>query len=352
MKVAVYTIALNEAAHVERWYESSRDADYHLILDTGSTDDTVQIARDLGITVLEARVFPWRFDLARNTAMALLPSDIDYCVSMDMDEILMPGWRSELEKAYEAGATLARLMFTFSFNPDGTPGFQFGASRIHARNGYIWKYPIHEVIAPYQIEEKQFWTGIEMQHHPDRTKSREQYMPMLEAAVRSDPLDARLSFYYGRELMYHGRNREAVQELERFLSLPTATWVGDRSDAMLYISKCVADPVEARQWVSMSIRETPDRREGYVRMALLCYHSGEYREALNYAERAIAITDRPLQYMCEEWAWNWELWDVAAISAWCIGEKEKAVQYGEIALDLGPHVPRLHENMKYYSGKV
>ena len=44
MKVAVYTIALNEEKHVERWYNSIKDADYILIAATGSTDKTVEVA--------------------------------------------------------------------------------------------------------------------------------------------------------------------------------------------------------------------------------------------------------------------------------------------------------------------
>ncbi len=62
MKVAVYTIAKNEAKHVKRWFESAKGADYFLICDTGSTDDTVKIAKDLGINVVECRVDPFRFD--------------------------------------------------------------------------------------------------------------------------------------------------------------------------------------------------------------------------------------------------------------------------------------------------
>ena len=66
MKVAIYTIALNEGNFVERWYESAKEADYLLIADTGSTDNTKQIAEKLGINVYSIKVSPWRFDIARN----------------------------------------------------------------------------------------------------------------------------------------------------------------------------------------------------------------------------------------------------------------------------------------------
>ena len=42
MKVAVYTIAKNEAAHAERWANSAADADYLIVADTGSTDETAE----------------------------------------------------------------------------------------------------------------------------------------------------------------------------------------------------------------------------------------------------------------------------------------------------------------------
>jgi glycosyltransferase involved in cell wall biosynthesis len=99
VRVAVYTIALNEAAHAERWAESAVDADYRIVADTGSTDDTVELLTSAGVMVHRIAVRPWRFDVARNTAMALIPFDVDVCCTMDMDRFLEPGWRPRLEAA-------------------------------------------------------------------------------------------------------------------------------------------------------------------------------------------------------------------------------------------------------------
>ena len=91
MKVAVYTIALNEEQFVERWYNSVKDdADYLLIADTGSTDGTIEKARALGINVVSICVRPWRFDQGRNVSLGLVPADMDYCIPLDMDEIMLP----------------------------------------------------------------------------------------------------------------------------------------------------------------------------------------------------------------------------------------------------------------------
>lgn len=41
MKIVFYTIAKNEEKFVERWYKSMKEADELYVLDTGSTDKTV-----------------------------------------------------------------------------------------------------------------------------------------------------------------------------------------------------------------------------------------------------------------------------------------------------------------------
>jgi glycosyltransferase involved in cell wall biosynthesis len=93
VKIAVYAISKNEAMFVERFC-SAVDADLILIADTGSTDNTVELAKQHGAQVPEICITPWRFDDARNAALALLPRDIDVCVSLDLDEELQPDIRA------------------------------------------------------------------------------------------------------------------------------------------------------------------------------------------------------------------------------------------------------------------
>ena len=61
-KVCVYAICKNEEKFVDRWYESIKDADYICVLDTGSTDKTVQIAESLGAKIYHQ---PWEGDFAK-----------------------------------------------------------------------------------------------------------------------------------------------------------------------------------------------------------------------------------------------------------------------------------------------
>jgi glycosyltransferase involved in cell wall biosynthesis len=238
MKVAVYTIALNEEQFVEPWYESAKEADYLLIADTGSTDNTVAWARERGINVITVLIKPWRFDMARNASLAALPADIDYCIALDMDEVLLPGWRQELEKAHRNNATRPRYQYTWNWKDDAytEPGLQYGGDKIHSRLGYRWKHPVHEVLV-CQGREVQEWIPLEIHHHPDHSKSRGQYLPLLKLAVDEDPSDDRNAFYYARELYFARDYDAALIEFKRHLSLPTAKWEPERAASMRYLAK-------------------------------------------------------------------------------------------------------------------
>lgn len=222
MKIAVYTIALNEEKFVERWYESAKDADYLLIADTGSTDKTKRIAKKLGIKVVDISIKPWRFDDARNAALALLPDDIDYCVSMDMDEVLSEGWRECLEKM--TGDQIEyKFNLTFKDEAEKNPEVTFINNRIHRRHGFRWKFLMHEVIVPDRTDcVGEFCDGLEVSHHPDKDKSREQYNQMIEDSY-NEYADARYHIYQAQQLLTFNRLDEAKIVLKSLLKLKDAS---------------------------------------------------------------------------------------------------------------------------------
>jgi glycosyltransferase involved in cell wall biosynthesis len=347
VKVAIYTIALNEEQFVKSWYESAKDADYLLIADTGSTDGTVNLAKSLGINVYSICINPWRFEDARNASMALIPKDIDYCIALDMDEVILPGWRENLEKALKQGWTRPRYKYTWSWNEDGTPGLEYGGDKIHTRKGYRWKHPVHEVmVASGDIQEIQGWTdNLEIHHHPDNTKPRSQYLPLLKMSVDEDPSNDRNSFYYGRELFFYGKHEEAEAELKRHLSLPTARWLPERAASMRYIAKC--NQTNTEEWLIKAINECPGRREAIVDLAFFYYTKQNWDKCFEYATMACEIKEKPLEYLCEAEAWGVMPHDLRAISAFNLGKYEDAVSSGQQALSIEKN-ERLSANLEYY----
>ena len=105
MKICVYAICKDEAQFVSRWVDSMSEADEIYVLDTGSTDQTVALLKERGVIVEQKVITPWRFDVARNESLKLVPEDCDVCVCTDLDEVLEPGWRQVIEKLWKKGLT-------------------------------------------------------------------------------------------------------------------------------------------------------------------------------------------------------------------------------------------------------
>jgi len=348
VKIAVYCITKNEEQFIARWAESARDADYRIVADTGSTDDTVNLAFDAGCQVHSIGISPWRFEDARNASLALIPLDADLCIALDADEILMPGWRAELEKM-DPSVTRPRYKYTWSWNADGSPGLIYGGDKIHKRHGYRWKHPVHEVLVPYG-EEVQAWCGLEIHHHPDNSKSRGQYHPLLELAVREDPTDDRNAHYLGREYFYQGRYALAAHELKRHLALPKSKWPPERAKSMRMLAKCIPD--EAETWLLRACAEDPTQREQWVDLAQHYYEKSQWQPCYSSALRALAIEQRNLVYINEAEAWGYIPWDLAAISAFHLGRYAEAVEYGTRALEYVPNDHRLLTNLEWYKNAL
>jgi tetratricopeptide (TPR) repeat protein len=263
-----------------------------------------------------------------------------------MDEVLVEGWRDHLEQAYADGVTRPRYQYTWSWI-NGKPGLVYGGDKIHSRHGYEWKHPVHEVItAKNGFVERQGWYGLEIHHHPDSTKSRGQYLPLLELSVEEDPDDDRNAHYYARELYFAGRLPEAKAEFLRHLNLPLAVWKPERAASMRYLAKC--DPLNAWWWLESATLECPERREAWVDMAQLDYDNEEWQDCLWAATRALQITERPLEYLCEDRAWGPLPHDLAAIAAFKLGYYHQAQFHGSEAVKLSPYEDRLVENLRFY----
>jgi len=348
MKVAVYSIAKNEEQFVAKWIESAKDADMILLADTGSTDNTVSLAKDLGITVVEIEVNPWRFDVARNKSLDAIPEDYDYCIALDLDEVLLPGWREELGRMHEKRIMRPRYKYVWSWNDDGSEGLVYGGDKIHARSGCKWYHPVHEVLR-FDTQESHEWCSIEIHHHADSSKSRGQYLPLLKLSVEEDPDDDRNAHYYARELLLYDHKDEALVEFKRHLALPRATWKPERAASMRYLSRCV-DESERVDWLLRSVAEYPEGREALVELASYFYSIEDWHGCYFAANRAIRITDKPLAYFCEDWAWNDYIYDIGSIAAFHLGQDEDALVWCAKALEFKSNDERLLMNYDLIKG--
>ena len=350
LKICVYAISKNEAQFVQRFCDSAKDADLILIADTGSTDDTVKLALECGAKVHDICIKPWRFDLARNAALALIPGDYDVCISLDLDEVLEPGWREEIERVWTAETTRLRYKF------DWGCGISFFYEKIHHRSGYRWWHSVHEYPRPDgRIQEVYAHTDMLLvSHHPDPTKSRGQYMPLLELAVKEDPHCPRNAFYHARELTFYYRWPEAIVALKKYLEMPEATWQNERCYAMRLLGKAYSETGindEALKWHRLAVAEAPGTREPWVELAGITYRHSMWAESYAAAKTALGITDKALVYTMDPSVWTEKPWDYASIAAWNLGLKEEAIQLCQKALEFNPTDTRLISNLRHMTGQ-
>ena len=350
LKIAVYAISKNEEKFVETFCASAAGADLILIADTGSTDGTVAKARECGAVVYDIHIRPWRFDHARNAALALIPGDFDVCISLDLDEVLEPGWREEIERLWTPDTT--NLWYLF----DWGQGITFPYRKIHSRAGYHWRHPCHEdLYLDPRVEEVKAWSNkVLVTHHPDPTKSRGQYMGILEAAVAEDDRVPQHYFYYARELTFYQRWDEAITALTRYVGMPGANNPSERCYAMRLLGKAYAEtgrPWEAEKWFHNACGEAPDTREPWCDLAMFMYRNSRWEECFAFSMRALKILDKKLVYTCDPAVWGFWPHDLAAISAWHLGLIDIAIEQGRKAVELAPDDARLRDNLEWFTGK-
>jgi len=340
-RVGIYGPALNEIKHVDAWFESCREADVICIADTGSTDGTRERLLELGVTVTTVAIMPWRFDLAFNLAMSLLPRDVDICIRLDMDERLQPGWRSALDAAWTKTTTRLRYPYVWNWNPDGTAGRQWYGDRIHARSGYYWMGHTHEGLCA-RIPEVQTWTDdLKIWQFPD-SKDKRGDLALLKECVNEWPHDARLRAYLAREYLYQGQTQDSTRTYKEFLAM---SWDPvERGQAMINLATLDSDNREF--WLRMAQRECPGHREPLVNLAQLYYERRDWPRCYAAAEDALKITQHPMDYTCTPEAWGWQPHDLLSIAAWNLGLHHISLEHSQLALQRSPQDQRLAENLR------
>ncbi len=337
MKVCVYAICKNEEAFIERWYNSVKEADKVFVLDTGSTDNSYEILKKLGVIVKKEVIDPWRFDVARNKSLDMVDEDTDICVCTDIDEVFEKGWRDKLEKIWVKGTTRASYTFNWSLDKNNNPIVSFYSDKIHSRYGYKWVRPVHEVLSYDGVEKRVLDESIVLNHYPDRNKSRGSYLPLLELSVKEDPLDDRNMHYLGREYMYYERWNEAIDTLEKHLNLESATWKDERCASMRFIGRCYKHlnrPVEAELWYQKALLEAPHLKEAYTELAIFYYENKEYSKAINLFNKALEIKKGYKTYITEWFSTNFSIYDFLSLCYFDLGDYEKALEYVNKALKI------------------
>ena len=332
-----------------------KEADDIYVLDTGSTDDTVELLQKLNVHVKQEIIKPWRFDVARNKSLDMVPDDVDICVCTDIDEIFAPGWRQVLEEKFK-NANRCRYNYIWSFDKYGNPAVNFYQEKIHTRKGYTCVNPVHEVLKCSLNGEKIVTLDeITLKHYPDSTKSRSSYLPLLELAVKEDPNNDRNMHYLGREYMFYGKYDDAITTLKKHLSMPTSTWDEERCASERFISRCYTmlnNLPEALKHALRSISECSTKREPYFETAYVYYLMNNYEASKSYLLMCLNQNNNNKSYINDPACYNGTVEDLLSVCEYYLGNYKTSLKWSKKALKLDPENTRIINNKELISQKI
>jgi len=222
--ISAAMIVRNEERHVRSCLESLRNiVDEVVVVDTGSTDSTIEIAREFGASVSE---FPWTDDFSAPRNESFRRARGDWILTIDADERLRPYSGILLRKQLSDPATGACYVLV-QRRKRMTPNRQMKLYRNHP--GLRHCGLIHEGITPEQVRSV---TGLRLGVVPlivehrgydgDLTTKHRRNLPLLVRQLERDPDAPELSHVWGhladlREAI--GQTGEAVAASERAVEL-------------------------------------------------------------------------------------------------------------------------------------
>ena len=297
-KICVYAICKNESKFIDKWLDSMQEADYIVVLDTGSTDGTYErLQSDPRVTTVKQQVIdPWRFDVARNESLKLIPEDTDICVCTDFDELFDAGWGKLLRDNWIVGRhTLCWYKYAWRHDAQGNPIKIFRYEKIHTNDGWYWQYPVHEVLTKNNAIITQdnildLFDHIYLHHYADDTKARGSYLPLLKIRKEEHPDELQTRVYLIQESFYKYETEECIKEcldaLDTFKDMNSEI----KSSIYLFLGDATMRLNQAEQAIEYyykAIDADPEFTEQYVAIATHYLKQQQYAEVVDILTKCL-----------------------------------------------------------------
>ncbi|MCH5142376.1 MAG: glycosyltransferase [Clostridiales bacterium] len=215
MSISVCLIVKNEEEVLERCLTcAAKFADEIIVIDTGSTDGTVAIARRFTDSVF---FFEWCDDFSAARNFAFENATGEYVMWLDADDVITDGNCQKIKELVNAGGfDMAYLPYAAAFDND-KPTFVYYRERImKASMNFRFEGAVHEAIVP---RGKRVYLDAPILHKKVKSGDPLRNLSILQRKIaRGDKLDGRSKFYYGRELFFNKMYSESCAVLEDYLS--------------------------------------------------------------------------------------------------------------------------------------
>lgn len=262
-------IVKNEEAMLEECLKSLSGVGEYVIVDTGSTDNTVEIASKYG----KVYHHKWKDDFADARNYALSKAKGDYILAIDADEILdtpIEEIKKQLEYMGEYNALECKLRWDDNHSHN--------VPRVY-KKGLKWEGACHEYIV---CNAKPSNMVITYRKSPTHSADPERNLRIL-LAHKDEP---RSQYYLAQEYFDRGEWEKALKEYKAYIKV--GTWRYEISDANLRASKCLFNLQrgdEARDMCLQAILGNPEFKEALLHMADMSWEN-EAKTWRRYAETA------------------------------------------------------------------
>ena len=235
--ISLCMIVKNEEQHIARCLDSVAGlVEEIVIVDTGSTDRTVEIASEYTQKVYS---YPWKDDFSDARNYSFSRASMDYCMWMDADDVLEDTQKEkflQLKRSLSPETDIVMMKYNTSFDEAGKPSFSYFRERWIKNCGkYRWIGAVHEVIPP---NGRVVYSEIALNHKKEGAGDPDRNLKIYRKLIaEGKPLEPRQQYYYGRELYYHKLYEDAISVLEQFL-LSKEGWIENKIEACSVCAEC------------------------------------------------------------------------------------------------------------------
>ncbi len=355
--ISLAMIVKNEAETIERVLSCAKSVcDELVVADTGSTDNTVELAQDMGAKVVH---FDWidHFAAARNFSFEHCTGD--WILWLDADDILTEADQAKLldlkQNHLDDNYDGVFMTYQYTFSESGDCIFSLTRERLIRRAANLkWEYPVHECIAvPYGRSLHR--EDINIQHRPLPSKQvakTGRNLRILEKAVAQGDCSPRNLFYYANELRDNDRTEEAIAQYLAYLEVSNLDW--EKHAAMMSLARAYFKLDMAEQavsWCLKAIAFDSTRAEAFNQLGIHHYNRKEWEKALPFFHAALSLK-RPTNGFVSDSDYTWIPYDYASICYDRLGDYHKAIEFTLKALKNNPEKPRLIKNLHWLADQV
>lgn len=364
-KLAVYSICKNEKNNLLTYLTAAEEADYIVILDTGSTDGTWEALQEYaksprwkGKLIIDQKTYsPWRFDTPRNDNLAMIPADAEICWQVDLDEVIQEGAIAQVKAAWQPNTKMCWYKYSWSVNEDDTPRVQFWYNKIHKKDFWYWRFPVHETLYTKNGQEVSSDEQIRLNedfvhHHPENKESRNSYLSLLELRYAENPEDDMTIAYLEHQYFYDGEYQKCI-DFARQVTIPffqkncNQLMVADAYYFMGWAYEELGNGKVATSVYELGIRAYPPFRNNWFKLGQRLIAEKRYDDALDVLSKMLFRSQRLYSWLELLDCFEWEPYDLMSLALYYSGHKLESLNMAKAAVALqGGTNQRLIDNVK------